>query len=107
MGIHQGLGPRILTLYISAHTHTVVSIANVTVPNRMGDEEEGEIERKREKGEDEEGEWIESNYFLFTPPHPLRLSLSLFGFCSTTSPTSRKKDGVTNTHTIAIAKNLF
>jgi hypothetical protein len=44
----------------------------------MGDEEEGEIERKREKGEDEEGEWIESNNFLFTPLIPcVSLSLSL------------------------------
>jgi hypothetical protein len=71
----------------------------------MGDEEEGEIERKREKGEDEEGEWIESNYFLFTLLIPC-VSLS-FGSARQHLRQAGRKDGVTNTHTIAIAKNLF
>lgn len=80
------------SLYMSAHTHTVVSIANVTVPNRMGDEEEGEIERKREKGEDEEGEWIESNYFLFTPLIPC-VSLSLSVLLDNISDKPEEKTG--------------
>lgn len=64
----------------------------------MGDEEEGEIERKREKGEDEEGEWIESNYFLFTPPHPLRLSLSLWVLLDNISDKPEERRGDKHSH---------
>jgi hypothetical protein len=58
----------------------------------MGDEEEGEIERKREKGEDEEGEWIESNYFLFTPLIPC-VSLSLSVLLDNISDKPEEKTG--------------
>jgi hypothetical protein len=97
MGIHQGPGPRILTIYIRTAHSGIDRECNSTEQNGRR-RRRREIERKREK---ERMKRVSgSNQTTFSQPSSLA---SLFWFCSTTSPTSRKKDRATNTHAIAIA----
>lgn len=76
-------------------------VCNSTEQNSS--KEKREIERKEKKGGDKEGEWIESNYFLFTLIPCVSTSVLL----DKISDNPEERHTATNTHTHALGLIFF